>query len=261
MAISRIGHGTGVTGTGDISPVYPAGYTALDDDIAIVHLNETVADTGEYTTPGGWTKIGTVLNEIGAIDGRSSVYLKKLTAGESLPTWTGDTVDQFVAFSEIYRGVDPVTPLDVAVVVSQDNNTLTFVPTGLSTVTVGAMVVSSVGVPFNGGDVNITTPQAFTKGHAAYTTAGSNVTAASAYREVSAPGAVTFPTWEKITFTGIGQWCHIAFALRPAVDAPPPITTPKSGMNIWTFGSGIPVEPSEDGFGLLGFGDGPFGGS
>lgn len=260
MAITRIGNGTGVTGTGDISPGYPAGYTAVADDVAIVHLNETVADTGEYTTPAGWTKVGTVLNEIGAIDGRSSVYLKKLAAAEALPTWTGDTVDQFVAFCEIYRGVDPVTPLDVATVVSQDNNVLTFTGTGLSVVTAGALAISSVGCPFNGGDIDPTTPQGFTKGTAQFTSSGSNVTAASAYKIIAAPGAVTFPTWEKVTFTGIGQWTHIAFALRPAVDPPPP-AAPGKGMNIWTL-SGTPViPPSENGFGLFGFGNGPFGGS
>lgn len=260
MGITRIGHGTGVTGTGDISPGYPAGYTAVADDVAIIHMNETVADTGEYTVPAGWTKVATVLNEIGAIDGRSTVYLKKLTAGESLPTITGDTVDQFVAFCEIYRGVHTTTPLDVAAVVSQDNNVLTFVPTGLTPITNGAMVISSVGCPFNGGDVNITTPQSFTKGHAAFTSSGSNVTAASAYRLLATAGAVTFPTWEKITFTGIGQWTHIAFALRPAPDAPP-VVTERPRMNIWSAPGTTPVEPSPDGFGLLGFGDGPFGGS
>jgi hypothetical protein len=260
MAITRIGNGTGVTGTGNISPGYPAGYTAIANDVAIVHINETVADTGEYTTPAGWTKIGTVLNEIGAIDGRSSVYLKKLTTAEALPTWTDDTVDQFVAFCEIYRGVDPVTPLDVAAVVSQDNNVLTFTPTGLSVVTAGAMAISSIGCPFNGGDINITTPQGFTKGTAQFTTSGSNVTAGSAYKTIVAPGAVTYPTWEKITFTGIGQWTHIAFALRPAVDAPP-VGTIDKGFNLWTFGSAPVIPPDPDGFGSFGIGDGPFGGS
>lgn len=260
MGITRIGNGTGVTGTGDISPGYPVGYTAVADDVALVHLNETVADTGEYSTPAGWLKVGTVLNEIGAIDGRSSVYLKKLTTAESLPTWTGDTVDQFVAFCEIYRGVDPATPLDVAAVVSQDNNVLTFTPTGLTTVTPGAMAISSIGCPFNGGDINPTTTQGFTKGTAQFTTSGSNVTAASAYKLVDPAGPVTFPTWEKVTFTGIGQWTHIALVLRPAAEAPPSGTISK-GMNLWTFGGAPIITPSEDGLGLFGFGDGPFGGS
>jgi hypothetical protein len=218
VAITRIGAGAGVTGTGDITPTYPTAYTAVAGDVAVIHLNVTVADTGEYTTPSGWTKVGTILNEIGSIDGRSTVYLKRLDASEALPTITGDTVDQFVAFCEIYRGVNTATPLDVSAVTSEANNTTTFTPTGVTTVTNGAWAISSIGVPFNGGTVGLATAQSFTLGAQAATTSGANVTAASAYREVATAGAVTFPTWEKTQFTGIGQWCSVAFALRPEPD-------------------------------------------
>lgn len=232
MAISLVGVGSGVFGTGDITPTYPAAYTAVADDIAIIHLTVAVVDTGEYTTPSGWTKVGTVLNEMGGTDGRHTVYLKRLTAAESLPTITGDTVDQFAAFCEIWRGVHLSVALDAAAVTSQENNTTTFAPTGVTTATDGAVAISSMGVPLNGGTVGLSAAQSFTLAGQAGTTAGSNVTAASAYRTVATAGAVTFPTWEKTQFTAIGQWCSVAFALRPADDTPPPVTTAEGWVGV-----------------------------
>jgi len=253
--ISYIGAGAGVTGTGDITPTYPIGYTAVAGDVAVIHLDVTVADTGEYTTPAGWTKVGTVLNEIGAIDGRHTVYLKKLTTAEALPTITGDTVDQFVAFCEIYRGVHPDTQLDVAAVTSQDNNTTTFAPTGITTVTGGAWAVSSIGIPFNGGDADLATAQGFELGAVEATTTGSNVTAGAAHRLVDSPGPVTFPTWEKTEFTGIGQWCAVSFALRPAEASTPPTA---GGEQYWGVFAGTnapniggPVDPPPGGVSSL----------
>ncbi len=102
MAISFIGVGALAEGTTSVAPAYPGGYTAVADDVALVWLAVRVSDTGEFTTPSGYTQQATILNEGGATDLRLSLYTKKLTTSESAPSFSGDTVDVGASWIEIW---------------------------------------------------------------------------------------------------------------------------------------------------------------
>lgn len=212
-----IGVGAQVVGTTTATPTYPTGYTAVADDLAIVHLGETIADTGEFTTPTNWTKAGTQLNEIGAQDIRCSVYYKKLTASESLPAWTGDTADGMSVQCQIWRGVDTTTAMDATAVPSESNAAGTFTPTGITTVTNNAVVVACV-TTSDDNAINLSTPGNFglLYGGVDYdTTTGADHADAAAARTQATAGSVTAPTFNQV-LVGTDQWAAVVIALRPA---------------------------------------------
>lgn len=212
-----VGVGAQVVGTTTATPTYPGGYTAVADDLAVVHLGETIADTGEFTTPTNWTKAGTQLNEVGAQDIRCSVYYKKLTASEALPAWAGDTADGMSVQCQIWRGVDTTTPMDATAVPSEANAAGTFTPTGITTVTNNAVVVAFV-TTSDDNAINVTTPGAFGVlygGPDFDTVTGADHAVAAAAKTQAAFGAVTAPTFNQV-LVGTDQWAAVVIALRPA---------------------------------------------
>lgn len=224
MAISRVGVGAVATGTTSLAPAYPGGYTAVADDLAVAYLGVKIADTGEFTTPSGWTKDATVLHDYGGTDNRTSVYYKKLTASESLPTWSGDTADIAAIAVEIWRGVDPTTPIDVTSVTSTQGQSEPYVPTGLTTTTDGAVVLSVVSMA--AGDlVNMASgsEQGFTESFEYDTFNATNLSLIATYKSISTAGAVTCPSYESDSV--VFGWAGVTVALRPATIGDPPTGT------------------------------------
>jgi hypothetical protein len=219
--ITYVGTGTWDSGTGDLTPNAPAAYTSVASDLAVVSLGVKVADTGEYTTPSGYTKAATILNEVGGVDQRGSAYYKKLTSSEAMPTFTGDTVDIGGAIMSVFRGVDPSTPMDATPVTSEENNQVTWAPDGITTVTDGAFVFVFV-TAGHGGTIAFDSgnDQGFTLASTENTFTGTNITMAVAYKKITTAGAVTAPTFEKTSSTGAGQWTGIVLALRPGAAGP-----------------------------------------
>jgi len=223
------------TGTGDATATYPAAYTAVADDFAVLWLAVKVADTGEYTTPSGWTKQATILTESGGTDMRLTAYTKHLTASESLPTITGDTVNLFGTWVEIYRNVDSTTPMDAAAVTSDTGFApADFTPTGLTSVTDNAFVV--VGVAQSAGQpLTIPTSQSFTETINEASTAATNLGVSAAYKEIVTAGSVTCPTWDMPAPSG--TYNAIVLALRPGTGTGEPPPPPVSGILVPTTGA------------------------
>jgi len=98
-------------------------FTALADDYAIIALSGRPTDTTVPATPSGFTLLGSVFNEHGAVDVGLAVWGKRLGAGEALPpisvpaSWvsaTGGSERYAIYTAAVWRGVDDTTAMDAA---------------------------------------------------------------------------------------------------------------------------------------------------
>ncbi len=212
----------GVGGTA--TAAFPAGYSAVAGDFALVFLMGRPEDTALVSAPSGWTEDtnSRVLVEIGANDLRGQVFYRVLQTSDSAPvftvpgTWDGALGGMAVQMG-VWRGVSPANPFDVTTVTSTSGAAATFAPTGVTTVTSNAHVVGFV-ASFDNNALSMTTPQNFTAwmGGASYDDSTQNLSVAVGSRQKVTPGAVTMPTWTQ-TINGNDSWVGIAIALRPAV--------------------------------------------
>lgn len=143
-----VGAITAVT-TGSTTPAYPAGYTAIAGDVAIIVGAGRPTGTAEIATPSGYAVVATVLQEAGANDLRLQAFSKVLTASEAMPSIA--TPAEFDGASAgmslrvvIVRGLDTADLIDVAAVTSSSAAAATFRPTGLTTLTAEAFVLTVV---------------------------------------------------------------------------------------------------------------------
>lgn len=152
--VTFIGAGAWSPSTTDGAAVaadYPSAYTAVHGDIAIViaaglHNNTTSLAP---TAPAGYTQITTQFQNIATYDIQITAYIRVLQTGDAAPTVTLPTAYStssggMACHMLVFRNADPVTSQDAAAVVSSGAAAASFAPTGITTVTEGAMVVSMV---------------------------------------------------------------------------------------------------------------------
>ena len=232
MAVGFIGAGAQAVSTtsgATITAAYPTGYTAVANDVCIVvcggkHTNgSTLAPSAP--TPATYTQAGTIFHELGAVDQQLTVWYKKLTASEAAPsttvpaTYAGTTAGISIQCA-IYSGVDTTTQMDATAVTSSGAAAATFTPTGITTATAGALVVSCVLTAddnaLNFGGAGNPLGYSLRMGDASYdwTTGGDNAIGV-ADAQFDAPGAQTCPTWNE-SAVGNDAWCAVTLALRPA---------------------------------------------
>ena len=101
MATPRlVGVGASVSGTAAVTAAYPAGYTAIADDVATIWREMESGDT--ITVPAGWAIIASQTVSSGTVT-KLSVIGKRLTAGEAAPSLT-DAGNHQVARMAVWRG-------------------------------------------------------------------------------------------------------------------------------------------------------------
>jgi hypothetical protein len=224
-----------ITDGGSVTAAFPAGYSAVTDDFAIVLLAGRPTGTVEPGTPAGWTKDSTRLREVGANDLRISLYYRKLVAGDAAPaftvptSWSGAAAGMSVSMV-VYRGVNTTTPFDATTVGSDAAAAATFTPTGITTVTANAHVVSLV-ASSDANSLRASTPQFFTQwmGGASYDTVTGGAHAIGlASRQVPSAGTVTMPTWTQDA-VGTDPWAGLSAALRPEGGGAPGVAPGEDG--------------------------------
>jgi hypothetical protein len=82
-----VGVGAATSATGNITPAYPGGYTAIANDIAITFI-ETESET--VTVPTNWAVLSTVPVSSGTVTRLTAVW-RRLTASEAAPTYSFTT--------------------------------------------------------------------------------------------------------------------------------------------------------------------------
>lgn len=231
MAITLVGVGaqeagfySGVNFT--ITGAWPAGYTAVAGDVAVVIATGRSSTDGVYPaapTPATYTLVAQSLFNItggGSRDIQISVWIKVLTASESAPSITEGTnySSGLTIQTAVFRGVDTSTPQDATAVTSSSAAAATWAPTGITTATAGAWVLSCVAsADDNALGLNSGGEQGFTaqmSGASYDTTLGDDMAMGLAVKEISSPGAVTCPTWKE-TVNGNDAWAAVTLALRP----------------------------------------------
>lgn len=187
--------------TGDATPAYPAGYTAVAGDVAIIVCSGRPSDTSEISTPSGYSVLATALREVGTNDLRLQAFYKVLTTSESMPAittptnWTGTSRGMSVRVM-IVRDLDTSSLIDVAAVTSDSAAAATFRPTGLTTLTADAFVLTVAATSDNNTLAFDTTTspashQNYTLAAAQATTTGGDHAVAIAHRLGAVPAIST----------------------------------------------------------------------
>jgi len=233
MAITYVGTGgqaTSTTNGATITASFPAGYTAIDDDVAIVICSgrHNTGSSFAPSDPSGYTLVDTVFREIGTYDVQTTVWIKRLTAGESAPATTVpsaySTISGGISIQcAIFRGVNLTTLQDVTAVTSSSAAATSFTPTGLTTITDDAFVLSVVTTADDNALALLSgSEQGFTSimhGGGYDTTTGSDHSVGLAYKEIYPAGAVTCPTWNQVS-NGPDAWVALTLAFKPEPEVP-----------------------------------------
>lgn len=209
-----------------ITAAWPAGYTAVAGDVAILVLAGSHNNTTSFAPDVSgisYTQIATAFTNIGSFDAQCTAYSKVLTTAEAAPALTVPAVHVsafgiLTAQVIVYRTVNATLNDATAVESSFTTGAVTQTPTGITTVTDGAVVLSIVGfandnaLAFNSG-----ADQGFTlrAGGVDYdTTVGGDFSVGIAEKVIPTAGAVTCPTW--LLSTTAEKGAGITMALRPA---------------------------------------------
>jgi hypothetical protein len=97
-----VGVGTSVNSTGNITPPYPGGYTAIDNDVAITFVED---ESEILTPPTNWAILASVPVASGSVT-RLTALWRRLTAGEAAPAIT-TTANHKVGRMIVLRGDRP----------------------------------------------------------------------------------------------------------------------------------------------------------
>lgn len=213
--ITLVGVGAMVAGTSTLTPSLPAGVQSGDIIIACSAAYNTTTATWSatgYTARTNQTCGSTTAGRVGTI-------YKIAGSSESNPTITCSAPNNgWATFLVVFRGVDNTTPFDVADVASDSFGGVNSVtPTGLTTVTNGAVAVSLLACT-NNETLTITTSQSFTtdaSGSSYHHHPTPDCGLALTHKTISTAGAVTMPTYNGPTDFP-SQWGAISMALRPA---------------------------------------------
>jgi len=226
VAISFIGAGAqavSYSSGASVTAAWPSGFTAVANDVAVLigAGRHNVSADSPPTTPANWTPVATSFREIGSWDLQLAVWVKVLSGGESAPVLTVPSTYStnsggLAAQVAVFRGVNTSTLQDATAVPSNQAANLTWTPTGITTATDGAWVLSIV-VSADNNELTLSSAQGFTarmSGTDYDTTAGSDLAVGLATLPVDTAGTPTMPTWQQPAL-GPDAWVSITMALRP----------------------------------------------
>ena len=209
---------------GSITPLIPAGTVA--NDFAVLIIAGRPTDTSEPATPAGWTLRNSVLVEVGANDLKIMTFYRVLAGGDADPSitlpasWVGTAAGMSGQIA-VWRGVDTVTPFDVADVTGTTAAVQTWtLPPAITTVTNGAMAVSAVATSDDNalGNNGLNGFTMRMSGANYDTTLGGDHSVGLADKLQPTAGAVSMLQWDQIT-NGPDIYAGITFALRPVTTA------------------------------------------
>lgn len=150
---------SGTTATTSVTLTKPTGTTT--GDVLLASFSADGSGTPS-AVPSGWTLLGSVTN---LSNPHIYAYYRQVVAGDSATTswtWTLNAAEVWGGNVQAFAGVDPATPLDTAAVtMSNATATTTSFPVSITTVTDGAMLVSTLGAN-TGASVTPTPPAGFT---------------------------------------------------------------------------------------------------
>lgn len=215
MALALVGTSAeayGGDGSAGPDPIYPAGYTAIAGHTAVI----IVYGRGGIViaTPAGWTPAGARTSAMGI---GIAAFVKVLAASEALPHVSVSDANGSLARTRIYSGGDATTPLDAAGVGSEVAPSNPWQPTGITTVTAGAMVIAMV-CSWDGGNVpTLDTANGYTNLVAgSHPNTGQGMGYAAANLLAGAAGAQVAPSFGNVSYNA-----GLVIALRPSGGAPP----------------------------------------
>ena len=173
------------------------------------------------TTPGTWDALGQLNNAAATADTSLDVSYKFMPAtpdtAVTIPG-SGNNADGQAYSIQVYRGVDPTTPLDVAAVSATGSGTGRPNPAAITPVTQGAWILICAGGAAGTG-ANYVAPANYTTGF--LTTFGTDTTDAmvgSGHRATAwTSGAEDPAVYTGGTTGGTDSWCAYTIALRPFV--------------------------------------------
>jgi hypothetical protein len=209
MAITFVGASTqAVSSTSGaiIAGTWPSGYTAVADDVAFIVVagRHNAGTSLAPSTPSGYTQLATEFSEVGTYDLQLTVFYKVLTAGESaapvtVPSAYSTTSGGLSRTVLVYRSMNTTSLIDASAVVSDSNSTTatTFQPTGVTTNSAEAMVISFVATSDDNA-LNLSSAQSFTlrvSGIDYDTTVGGDHAIGVADRIIATASTPTMPTW------------------------------------------------------------------
>ena len=215
------------TSGGTVTAAWPTSYTAIAGHVGVLIAagKHNAGSSAAPDTPSGWTLVGTQFREIGTYDLQLTVWTRVLTAGLAatgitVPASYSTTSGGLTAQVAVFSGVDNTTIQDATAVLASNAAATTWTPTGITTVTNNAVVLSTVATADDNA-LNLTTTQSFTlrmSGASYDTTTGGDHAVGLASKNIAVAGAVTNPTWNE-SLVGSDAWTGITLALRPAVSA------------------------------------------
>src|SRR3990167_9195411 len=248
MAIAYVGGRTaGFAGTTSAQTVSLGSLTGGDTgdttpqagDLVVVSyaIGSTVARSPLINTPGGgaaYTLMGSNQTVSDTFDANLRTAYKfmggtpdtQVTLSATPTAGTGSASDAGRYTIKVYRGVDPTTPLDVAVTTATGVSSRVANPPSITPVTAGAWIgISGCAACGTGG--TYTAPSTFVDLVAGTTSDTNDSMIGSAHKIDWTSGA-----FDPAAFGGGGtsttsdSWCAISYALRPAAEANPVTVTP-----------------------------------
>jgi hypothetical protein len=222
VAISHIGSGAQVaSATSTATPTYPASYTAVADDLALVIMGGR-HDTTPPDTPTNWELLGSINGTFGNPGLR--LYGKILTTSESLPAFTLNDWEFGGASVQcmILRGteLDIEAILDATTVTQsvQDSDGFgTKTPNGITTATDGSWIVqASCSEHTNALVLSSANGWTIRMSGASYdTTTGNDHAVGVATIEKATAGAQTSPEWNQ-SVDAWNNWVFVTIAIKEA---------------------------------------------
>lgn len=223
IAVAGVGAQTASTNSPQTVAV-PKGTQAGDLMVMVIGaMPGGTAGTNDAVTLTGWTQLGaTSRREIGTIDCSVQIWTKVAAAAETDPSLgvgtalAGGGVTQGFSGQIVTLRGQNATISDATAVTSNGAAAATFTPTGITTVTNGAVVLSAV-CTADDNALAFSASQSFSllMGGIDYdTTQGSDHAVGLACKEIDAAGAVTCPTWSEAA-NGNDAWAAITVAFRP----------------------------------------------
>lgn len=222
MAIvpGNLGAQTASNGTPQV-PALPTSIVA-GDLLVLICLQSTLGSV-TFTPPGGggWTSRGRNANATQAMT--LEVFTKTAVGGDSDPSVGGNnTASGWCTQTAAYRGVNTVTVLDQTTVLADAAAAQTWQPTGITTQTNGACVLSIVGSKDdNALTLSVANGYSIRMGGASYDATagtGSDYSVGMAEQIFASAGAKTCPTWNQ-SANNNDAWVGITLALIPIVDS------------------------------------------
>lgn len=136
-----VGVGASASGTGNITPAYPAAYTAVADDVAITFI-ETNSET--ITPPTNWAQVQTINVASGTVTRLTAIW-RRLTASEAAPaitTTANHKIGRMIVMSGVRTTGNPFEAAPASTELTAD--TSVSIP-GMTTATANCLILYAFG--------------------------------------------------------------------------------------------------------------------